>query len=348
MSDEPGLPRIRVAPEDFVVEELPLFEPEGEGPHTYLCVEKRLANTEDVARALARAFDVAPRDVGYAGRKDRFAVTRQWFSVPDVDPAQADGLDLAGSLRGEGQARVTAAIRHRHKLRTGQLRGNRFELRVCGLSPDGLERALGRVEAVRVQGFPNRFGAQRFGRDGGNLEPARQVLAGKTPRGLGRRQARFLVSALQAAVFNEVLRTRPLALDCLEVGEIAVVHASGGPFLVEDAELESERARRFEISPSGPIFGTRRLRPEGAAAEREAAAHDALGVPLPQDLVAPRGLRLKGARRALRARPEHLEAEAERGDLLLRFELEAGCYATVVLEELIGPFAEGAVRMSSQ
>src|SRR5210317_813163 len=73
---------IRRCPEDFVVEEIPRIHPGGEGGHLWLWVEKRSANTDWVAKELARTIDCVPRDVGYAGLKDRHAITRQWFSVP--------------------------------------------------------------------------------------------------------------------------------------------------------------------------------------------------------------------------------------------------------------------------
>ncbi len=105
--------RIRTQPEDFRVEELPLYSPSGEGEHTFVHVEKRLVTTEEVATLLARAAGVGARDVGYAGRKDRLAVASQWFSVPRLDPQRA--LDL----RFEG-VRVLEATVHGHKMRTGQ------------------------------------------------------------------------------------------------------------------------------------------------------------------------------------------------------------------------------------
>ena len=118
--------RIAATPEDFVVEELPLYAPAGEGAHTFVRVEKRLRTTEEVAADLARAAGVSARDVGYAGRKDRRAVATQWLSVPGLDPERARDLALPG-------VQVLDAGRHPHKLRTGHLRGNRFELVVRGV-----------------------------------------------------------------------------------------------------------------------------------------------------------------------------------------------------------------------
>jgi len=322
--------QLRAEPEDFVVEEVPLYEPSGEGEHTFVWVEKRLRTTEEVARVLARSAAVRPADVGYAGRKDRVAVARQWLSVPGLDPAAALALEAPG-------LRVLDARRHRHKLRTGQLRANRFRLRVRDVAPEALERAGERAAALERVGLANRFGEQRFGAEGANPERARALLAGEPgawPR--DRRAARFLLSSLQAAVFNEALARRPLPLDAVEAGDVAVVCASGGLFVVEDAAREGPRAARFEISATGPVFGTRMTEAAGAPAERERAACAAFGI----DLAAfrpPRGVRARGARRALRVRPVGLGLErvGER-DLALSFELPAGSYATVLVDALLG------------
>jgi tRNA pseudouridine13 synthase len=320
--------RLRSVPEDFRVEEIPLYRPTGEGDHTFVRVEKRLRTTEDVARALARIAGARTRDVGYAGRKDRDAVATQWFSVPGLDPARARGIALPG-------VKVLEAVRHPHKLRTGQLRGNRFRIVVRDLDDRACASAARRLERSRHRGMPNRFGAQRFGRGGENVRRAQRLLRGEVAVA-DRRAARFLISALQAAVFNAALAARETPLDALEQGEIAMVHASGGCFVVEDLEREAPRAAAFEISATGPIFGTRVLEPRGEAAERERAAIEQLGA-APEKLHLPRGIKLRGARRPLRARPEDATAEPIEGGLDLRFSLPPGSYATVLLEELLTP-----------
>jgi tRNA pseudouridine13 synthase len=322
--------RLRAAPEDFLVEEVPLYEPAGEGGHTFVWVEKRLLTTEEVAGALARAAGVRPSEVGYAGRKDRVAVARQWLSVPELDPEAALRIEAAG-------LRVLAARRHPHKLRTGQLRANRFRLVVREVDPELAERATERAAELARVGLPNRFGPQRFGAGGANPARAEALLAGAGgawPR--DRRAARFLLSSLQSAVFNEVLARRPLPLDQVELGDVAMLSASGGCFLVEDLAAEQPRAARFEISATGPVFGTRMTRAAGAPGEREREACAAVGIEL-GSFRPPPGLRARGARRPLRVRPEGLRVESagERA-LGLEFALPAGCYATVLVEELLG------------
>ncbi|MGH0031787.1 MAG: tRNA pseudouridine(13) synthase TruD [Myxococcota bacterium] len=321
---------LREEPEDFRVDEIPLYAPAGHGDHTFVRVQKRLRTTEQVARDLARAAGVSPRDVGYAGRKDRIAVATQWLSVPGLAPERARDLDLPG-------ATVLEAAAHPHKLRTGHVRANRFALRLRGVATDAWRAGSERLARASRLGFANRFGPQRFGRDGDNPEQALRLLRDGVPRGR-RREARFLLSALQARIFNAVLDARPLPLDRLETGDVAVRHESGGQFRVEDAAAEQPRADAFEISPTGPILGSKMTRPAGAVAAREAEIARCEGVDPDQPFRAA-GVSLRGARRALRIRPEDVSHEHRDETLLLRFTLPSGSYATVLVEELLGAAA---------
>lgn len=324
--------KLRESPEDFVVDELPLYEPSGEGEHAYLFVEKRNKTTEQVARALAREADVPSRDIGYAGRKDRAAVTRQWFSVPGL------ALDRISAIEGDGFEVLEARL-HGHKLRTGALRGNRFEITVRELTEDQCAAAPARLAALIEHGMPNRFGEQRFGRDGDNAARGLEILAGGK-RG-DKRAARFAISALQSAVFNEWLDAREPALDELETGDVAWIHESGACFVVEDLEREAPRAASFEISPAGPLPGTRLLDAKGVPGERERALFERFGLPNP--LQAPRGIRVRGARRPARIRPEAASCVARGRDVLtIAFILPPGSYATVLMDALFTEAPDGA------
>jgi tRNA pseudouridine13 synthase len=261
--------------------------------------------------------------VGFAGRKDRRAVTLQWFSVPGLDASRAFEISLSG-------ARILAAVPHPHKLRTGQLRGNRFEIVVRDLDREQAEEATRRLGQAERRGFPNRFGEQRFGLDGRNAERGARVLSGDL-RLRDRRQARFLLSSLQSAVFNEVLSRRGEELGCLQCGDIAVVHSSGGLFRVEDVDREQPRADLFEISPTGPIFGSRVLSPAGSPLATETGVLCEFG--LSEEMLT--GQRLRGSRRALRARPEAAAQNYEDGVWRLGFSLPSGSYASVLLSELL-------------
>ncbi len=353
---------IRSVPEDFVVVEEPLYPPSGEGGHTFVRIEKRGRTTEQVARDLARAAGTTAREVGIAGRKDRHAVTTQWFSVPAIDPARALDFELR-------DARVLEARRHPHKLKTGHLLRNRFEITLRwigeaagnpgpigsgkGLAEttgeDDLEAIRRRAAALVERGMPNRYGDQRFGAKGDNAEAAMRLLGGggrrgDRPRSGDRRAVRFLISALQSQVFNAVLEERGGDFDWVILGDLARVEESGGLFWVDDPERESPRARAFEISATGPIFGTRMRAPKGDVARLERAVFDRFGLPELPELVLPRGVRARGTRRPFRVRPIDLDVEplAGGGGIRICCGLPPGAYVTVLLESLVGPVLDAS------
>jgi tRNA pseudouridine13 synthase len=330
-ADLPGAGgRVKGAPEDFRVDELPAYAPSGAGPHLYLRVEKAGWTTRDAVRELARRLGVADRDVGVAGLKDRHAVTTQWLSFPvprDPDPA---------TLAAEG-LRVLEVSRHGNKLRTGHLRGNRFAVAVRGGDPG---RARAAAAALAVRGLPNFFGAQRFGAGGRNAEVGRAILQGRLadPEAARAARDRFLrrlcISAWQSALFNRWLAARiadGLFATAL-AGDVMKKLDTGGVFDCEDAATDGARVERFEISPAGPMFG-HAMRPAGGAAEeREAALLAADGVTA-ADLARGRG-EAEGTRRAARL-PVQVAVEATDGGFRATFELPRGSYATVVLGEMV-------------
>ena len=327
--------RLKAAPEDFRVDELPAYLPSGAGPHLYLHVEKRGRTTRDVVRALARALGVAERDAGYAGLKDRAAVTTQWLSFPvarDPDPA---------SLEGDGY-RVLAASRHQNKLRPGHAHGNAFQVVVRG---GGLEAARGCAEALARAGLPNFFGPQRFGHDGANAALGRALLA-PDPSAEARRASRdrflrrFALSAFQSELFNRWLGERiadGLFATAL-AGDVLKKLESGGVFVCEAPELDSARVAAFEVSPAGPMFG-HQLKPvaTGVPAEREARLLFGEGLTLAD--FARGGDEATGTRRAARL-PIEVALTPLPDGYLARFALPRGSYATVVMRELMKADAE--------
>ncbi len=323
--------RIRSVPEDFVVEEIPLYLPSGKGEHLYVRFKKRNLNTFDVVRDLARLWGIQARDVGVAGMKDRIAVTEQTISVPaKVGKEQALATELPGVT-------ILAADLHENKLRTGHLRGNRFDLIVRDVPEDahaGVEAALARIEK---DGIPNHYGEQRFGHGGKNTERAILWLRGgnvRPPRDV--RERKLLVSALQSAVFNAVLDTRlkEETWNKVLVGDVARKEDSGGLFVCEDA-ADEERAVRREISATGPMFGPKMVIPKHRPAEIEAEAlQRILGPDFPFEKAADHG---EGTRRSFRIFATELQSQWEGGNsgesphLRLRFVLPKGAYATTVL-----------------
>jgi tRNA pseudouridine13 synthase len=327
---DPALPRIRVEREDFEVEELSSLELEGEGHHTYLWVEKRGRNTADVALDLAEAARVALKEVGYAGLKDKHAITRQWFSVLHLDPQAALDLELPG-------VRVLRAELGQRRLRAGMLDGNRFWLTVRNVAAGQGAAVAERLREIERRGMPNRFGLQRFGGGGRNIALGLAVLQGEGRRRHGRTR-KFLVSALQSAVFNEVLRRRPVPPDAVMKGDLVLVHGYDRFELVEDPEAVQGRLERFEISATGPLFGFKARQPGPRVARLEHEVLEDFGLGDLYGMRLPKGLQLYGGRRAVRAKVGHPSASGEGDTLRLHFDLPAGSYATVLLEEL---FPEG-------
>jgi tRNA pseudouridine13 synthase len=317
--------RLRVAPEDFIVEEILGYDTDGVGEHALLWVEKRGANTDWVACELARFAEVPPVNVGYAGLKDRHAVTRQAFSVqlpgrPDPD----------WSTFPHAEVKVLAATRHGRKLKRGALRGNRFvlTLREVQGEREAAERVL---QQIAARGVPNYFGEQRFGREGGNLAQARAMFAG---RRMDRDKRSILLSAARSQIFNSVLalRVEQGTWDTALPGEIWSLAGSRSWFGPEpfDAALAG-RLAQGDIHPSGPLWGEGE--PPSAdvvgALERQVAAQYA---DLAEGLVK---ARMEQERRALRLMPKDLRWRwLDDATLELAFELPAGAYATVVVREL--------------
>ncbi|WP_372015168.1 tRNA pseudouridine(13) synthase TruD [Pseudoxanthomonas sp. 10H] len=323
--------RIRVQPEDFRVEEIDAFEASGDGEHLLLTVEKRGMNTSFVAGAIARWASVPEVGVGFAGLKDRHAVTVQRFSVqlpgreaPDVATLEQDGL------------RVLAQARHRRKLSRGALAGNRFVLVLRELQ-GGREAIDARLAEVAARGVPNFFGDQRFGHGGGNVGKALAMFAqGARGKRMGREQRSMLLSAARSALFNRVLAARVAggSWDRGLEGEVWMLEGSRSVFGPEpwSGPLE-QRLAAFDIHPSGPLWGRGGLRSEGACRALETGAlEDHVSLALRDGL---ERAGLEQERRALRVRPQALAWDWLAADSLrLSFALPAGSYATAVLEQL--------------
>ena len=312
----------------FVVEEIPAYEACGRGEHLYLWVEKVGLNTADVERRIAKALGVHPRDVGYAGMKDRHAITTQWFSA--LSKHSGEGIDLGTD------ARVLSTSRHENKLRTGHLRGNRFRITLVSVPDGGYERAMSLVQAIRTQGLGNYFGAQRFGRQGRNLGQALSALASPHLGGKKGHRAHFSqkfdASVVQAEIFNRYVTLRQAQPDKLIAGEVVRLEGSSRCFVVESPEQEMPRLEAGDIQLTGPMIGPKMVQPRGAAAELEALAADALG--LSEAMRATLSDDAPGTRRDLLVRPADISVEpGGPGELTLSFSLPAGGYATQILRE---------------
>ncbi len=316
-------------PEDFVVDEIPTVPPSGSGEHLYVRIRKRLWTTPDMLRAVARAARVRDRDIGSAGMKDKHAVTSQWLSLPP-------GATPPGEWELPEGLEVMEAQSSARKLRTGQLRGNRFCVRLVGIDAEGYERAKAICARLREAGLPNYFGAQRFGNSGNNLDDAMGWLARGAPAE-GRR-ARFFKklypSVVQAEIFNRYLALRgEVGLDRPLEGEVVRLDGSRSVFVVEDPEAELPRLASGDIHLTGPITGPRMRQPGGVPRELETRAASELGIGAEQlELM---GRLADGTRRDLVVAVEGLEVEPLDGaSLVIRFSLPSGSYATGVVREL--------------
>jgi tRNA pseudouridine13 synthase len=388
--------------EDFRVEELPLYEPAGEGTHVYVRIEKRGIPTPAAVSRLARHLGVGPRDVGFAGLKDAQAIARQTLSIEHVDVEAVKRFT-------DRQVRVVWVSRHHNKLRTGHLRGNRFTIRLRPGGPDGgwgeqlgLDDAQARAEAslavLARRGCPNYFGAQRFGSRGDTAELGRAIVAGDLERfvrlflgcprdtdppdcrqardefdvgaldkalkhwprhyadprkalsaykkkhrpahalaAVDKRMRRLFVSAWQSELFNRILARRIAALDRLLPGDLARKTDTGGIFPVENPVTEQPRCDRFEISPTGALPGYDADLATGDPGRIEQAILEEADVNL-DDFRNLGAIKAHGSRRALRfplGEPAIRTDRDEDGECIeLTFDAPAGCYATVVVEEL--------------
>jgi tRNA pseudouridine13 synthase len=332
--------RIKVEPEDFVVEELPAYQPCGEGEHLFLWIEKRDVPAEQLLRHVVRALDINQRDIGCAGMKDRRAVTRQWLSVP------ARAQERIGEI-GTDRIQVLSHARHGNKLRTGHLNGNRFSILVRDVASaqgpmdaaEVVKQLTSAVDEIRQYGFANFFGDQRFGHEGETLQLGLDLLAGgKTPRDIPYSRRRFLLklslSAVQSELFNQALDERIMdgLLHIVLAGDVMEVVASGGKFVVEDAVAEQARADLGETVITGPLFGPKMKAPTAVVAEREQRVLVKAG--LAPESFGGFGDLLSGTRRPYSMRPRDLSLSAEPDGVRLEFALPPGVYATTLLEGL--------------
>ena len=323
----PGLfaASIRAQASDFVVVECCGFEFSGDGEHDYLWIEKIGSNTHWVAECLAKYSGIPVRDVGYAGLKDRHAVTRQWFSVRRAGPVDWDAFTADGMVILEQKV-------HRRKLRRGAHSGNSFHIALrsddIGTNLEGIQD---RIAVIDQSGVPNYFGEQRFGHGGGNMELGRQLFAG---RKLSRHKRGIALSAARSLIFNEILgvRVKQGSWNTVLPGELANLDGSASVFAVEEVDDELiSRCDAHDIHPSGSLWGIGAPQSafDVAHLEREVAqAHAEIAAGLTSAGV-------DASTRPLRLRVRDLKWTTEDGVCWLDFSLPKGGYATTVLHEIV-------------
>jgi len=303
---------IRQTPEDFLVIEDLGYSPSGEGEHCFIWVEKREANTEWVAEQFAQRLDMKKRDVSYAGRKDRHAVTRQWFSLwlPGRETPQETDLQVEGTT-------ILGINRHHKKLRRGSHQGNEFVIWVRELISPMAQSQLKssvdeRLREISEQGFPNYFGPQRFGHDGQNLQQAVLLIdslltSGEEKRRRGGRGDMF-ISAARSYLFNHVLAER-----------------------IRDGSWQNDDDQARPLT--GPLLGL--IRKPHPLDEWENHHLEKLSPGVFRSWQKCfQQLGMRASRRQLRIQPSDMTWEWQGDDLRLSFYLPTGSYATALIEQL--------------
>lgn len=315
---------LRTHNSDFIVKEILPFSPTGEGEHHMVHVRKEGLNTVQVAEMLAKFAKVHPKEVTFAGQKDKNAITEQWFGIriPGKETPQWASLN-------SDKLTIISSSRHSKKLRIGALLGNRFILTLRNVS--SIADVVGRIENVSKTGVPNYFGEQRFGHDGKNLVMGRQMLGGKKVKDRNKRS--MYLSAVRSNLFNHVVSYRlarhgiaPLEGDC-------VMLAGSKSFFVAEQwdEVVAKRLAEKDIQLSAPLWGRGLALPKGAAGELEAAAT----AELEQDCYGLEHAGLEQERRPLLLEPQGLKYQVDGNVLTLEFILPAGSFATSLLRELL-------------
>ena len=307
-----------------MVEEDLGFAASGSGQHVLLKVRKCNANTQWVARELAKLCGCQPREIGYAGLKDRRAVAVQWYTVPRSRVTLEAWREVS-----QPDFSVLEAEAHSRKLPRGALAGNRFTIRVRDVDSNALAGSLTmRIADIARRGVPNYFGPQRFGREGANLSRITSGLRALHPPERG-----FVLSAARSLIFNALLaaRVRDASWDHLEQGDIANLDGRGSVFPVDAIDTTlTARCEGLEIHPTGPLWGRGAPTARGRIVELETRVAGELQQAC--SLVADAGMDQE--RRALRLAVRELTWESEPEAIVLRFRLTRGSFATTVLREI--------------
>ena len=328
--------RIKSVPEDFIVFEVPKYVASGFGNHIYLWLRKRDISGGDLLRVLSGALKIDQKLIGTAGTKDRRAVTYQWVSIP---------REYAWRLRfiDHPDISILKIVPGSNKIKTGHLRGNRFIIKLRDVDAPDVEKIAHAVRQLRLRGFPNLFGTQRFGNNGSNLWMGLDMLAGQgRQRRVSPFKRRMAISAVQSAVFNMYCRERDAnaGLDRIILGDVLTKNR-GGLFCCDDVARDQARLATGEVDITGPIFGTKTFRPMHESALFEDSIIESAG--MDSNTFKPFARIASGTRRRLLVKPEGLGFEISKDTVELSFFLPSGSYATVMLRELVDVLHTGSI-----
>jgi tRNA pseudouridine13 synthase len=318
---------------DFkVFENLP-FQPCGEGEHLFIHVRKTGENTAYIAKQLAKYFGVKENLVSYAGLKDRFAVTEQWFGIHVPGKTVYDLSDLA--IEG---IEILSSARHNKKLRIGALTGNRFEITLKKVTDvDELER---RWHAIVAHGVPNYFGEQRFGIEGGNIEKALSLFSGTKIK--DKKKRGMYLSAARSLIFNQIIndRIQKHMFEKLSNGDVCMLSGTQSVFIADEVdESLTKRLNEKDIDITAPMWGAGEL----MSTKGIACFEQSIGSQFQTFCEGLAKFGLKQERRKIRLCVEDtsikidkkVESASEESTVVLSFSLPAGSYATTVIRELL-------------
>lgn len=334
--DLPGIGgRLRAIAEDFLVEELPLYKPEGKGQHLYINLTKEGLTTREVQEKLANLLNLPATDIGYAGLKDKYARTTQTFSLLVGNVSDEFTNQAVELIKNNLPVTVHWARLHKNKLRPGHLLGNRFTIKITGLelqSGEALCQAREIVTRLQQRGLPNFFGPQRFGFKGDNIQRGLEIVQGRL-HNVDRWLRRYLISSYQSYLCNRylALRLERGVFDNILLGDIAKKYATGGMFEVVNRDEEQPRYEKHEISFTAPIYGSNMWTAKGVPAALESEILDEAGISLRQFEAA----KVEGTRRLGRLLVPDLSVDPCPQGLAVSFTLPKGAFATTVLREIM-------------
>jgi len=316
--------------DDFIVKEQLPFQPDGTGTHVFLWIEKTSLNTMFVIELLAKFSGLAAKHIGYAGLKDKHAITSQWFSINLEGLSEPNWTEFS-----HPGVKIKKITYHKKKLKIGSVAANEFTIVLRNIEPLNTDEIENRLEKISHYGAPNYFGPQRFGINNQNISKAADWFSGKIKINQ-RAQKSIILSAARSFLFNQLLSQRisQYGWHQLISGEVMMLNGSHSIFTVPDA-ADNEIQSRFDkqdIHPTLSLWGKGELMSQS---ELEILENSSLEQ-FPDWCQSLENKGLKKERRVMRILPQQLQYEWIKNDQLqLRFSLPKGCYATSILRELV-------------
>ncbi len=289
-------------PEDFLVEEIPLYPFTGEGQHLIIKIEKKNLTTLDVVKRISKTFKIKEKLIGYAGLKDKRSISIQYISIPYEKELENNLHNIE-----DDNLRILDTTRHKNKLKPGHLKGNIFEIKI---KTDDKEQLLKRLEKIQTVGFPNFFDSQRFSSN--NFELGMKLLKGEKVKA-SPYKIRLFISAVSSKIFNLYLLER----------------IKKGKFF-ETMEGDIVKNIKGKDIPTGPILGYKMPEPQGESFNFERKILETVGI-RKEDF---KPFKSKGTRRIIRIFPEIHNVSCDGEKIILKFFLPKGSFATVLLKEL--------------